>query len=58
MDMADALEAQMKVAVAAVNAVDFVQPRRRVRARYGEVERGSLVAMTVVGGMVVLCSFS
>jgi len=57
-DMADALEAQSKLAVAVVNAVDFVQPRRKVRVRCGGVEGDSLVVRTVVEGMVVLCKFS
>jgi hypothetical protein len=56
--MVDALEAQMKVAVAVVDAVDFVQPRKRVRARCGEVEGDSLVGRTAVEGMVVLCKLS
>ena len=58
MGIADSLEAQMKVAVAAVDAVDFVQLRERARARCGEVEGDSLVARTVVEDMVDLWKVS
>ena len=51
--MADALEAQTKMVVV-VGAVGFVQPRRRVEARCGEVEVGSLAGKRVVEGTVDL----
>lgn len=50
---ADALEAQPKVVVV-VGAVGFVQPRRRVGVRCGEVEGGSLEGKRVVEGTVDL----